>query len=97
MPRKLPEKARRPGRKSRRFGKQVLYLSSPFSAPVKEGQKIDVLIDDIGSSGDGIARIRNFPIFVPKTRVGERLRVRIVKVERRFAIAERLSQKGESR
>jgi predicted RNA-binding protein with TRAM domain len=94
MPRKLPEKARRiERRRSRRYGKQKFYSPSPPSAPVEEGQEIDVSINDIGSSGDGIARIQNFPIFVPKTKVGEHLKVRITKVGRKFAVAEKLSEK----
>jgi predicted RNA-binding protein with TRAM domain len=37
-----------------------------------------------------MARIQNFPIFVPKTKAGERLRIRITKVGGRFAVAEKL-------
>lgn len=95
MPRKIPEKARRPERKSRRFGKKRLYLTPLSSAPVAKGQEIEVSITDIGSSGDGIARIQNFPIFVPKTRVGERLKVRIMKVGREFAVAEKLCEQED--
>ena len=94
MPRKTPDKARLTAKRSRRFGKRRVYLTSPSSGPVKEGQEIDVFINDIGSGGDGIARIQNFLIFVPKTRVGERLKVRIIKVGRRFAIAEEIKRKG---
>jgi 23S rRNA (uridine2552-2'-O)-methyltransferase len=93
MPRKpLPEKARRTERK-RTFGNQRLYSTFPTSAPVKEDQEIDVLINDIGSNGDGMARIQNFPIFVPKTKAGEHVKIRITKVGGRFAVAERLSEK----
>ncbi len=81
MPRKLPEKARPPERRNRRFGKQESHLTFPSQAPVKESQEIDVFINDIGSRGDGITRIQGFPIFVPKTRVGEHAKVRIIKVE----------------
>jgi len=47
------------------------------------------MIDDIGSRGDGIARIMGYLIFVPQAKIGERLKVRIVKVGRKFAIAEK--------
>lgn len=95
MPRKIPEKAKRPERRSRRFGKQRFYATPLSSAPVKEGQEIDVFINDISSKGDGITRIQNFPIFVPKTKVGERLKVRIIKVGRRFAVAEKLCEQED--
>ena len=95
MPRKLPEKARRLERRSRRFGKQRLHPTSTSLAPVEESQKIDVFINDISSRGDGITRIQNFPIFVPKTKVGERLKVKIIKVGRKFAVAEKLNKQED--
>jgi predicted RNA-binding protein with TRAM domain len=94
MPRKPPEKARRTERK-RTFGNQALYSTFPSSAPVKECQEIDVFINDIGSSGDGMARIQNFPIFVPKTKAEERLKIRIIKIGGRFAVAERLREEED--
>ncbi len=89
MPRRLPEKTKTLNR-SRRGVKRAEYQSSVFQQiPVSEGQEIDVVIDDIGSRGDGITRVQGFLIFVPKARIGERLRVKIVRVGRKFAIAEK--------
>jgi len=89
MPRRLPEKIKTVDRISRRF-KRAGYQSSVFQElPVREGQEIDVVIDDIGSKGDGITRVQGYLIFVPKARVGERVRVKIVRVGRKFAIAEK--------
>lgn len=59
--------------------------------PVKENQEIDVVIDDIGSRGDGIARIQGYLIFVPNSKIGERVKVRILSVGGKFAVAERIS------
>jgi len=59
--------------------------------PLKEGQELNVVIDDIGSKGDGISRIGGHMIFVPKAKIGERLRVKILQVNRRFAVAEKSS------
>jgi len=90
MPRRLPEKPRhvRPRRPQKR---EREYDSLPFQrAPVSVGQEIDVIIDDIGSRGDGITRIGTFLVFVPETKVGERLKVKIVSVGRKFAIAEKI-------
>jgi len=93
MPRRLPEKARRVGRPRGARGRRYYPKSLFRSAPVREGDELEVLIDDIGSRGDGIARIRDFLIFVPQARVGERLRVRVLQVREKFAIAEKLKSK----
>ena len=94
MPRRLPEKTKTAPRKPRRFGSSGRFRSSrPFfqAAPVKENQELEVVIDDIGSRGDGIARIQSYMIFVPKSKIGERVKVRIVSVREKFAVAERMA------
>lgn len=55
--------------------------------PVKVGEEYDVVIESIGSRGDGVARIQGFIVFVPGSRVGDHLRVKIESVSRRFAVA----------
>lgn len=95
MPRRLPEKTKNAPKKPRRYGSQSRYRPSrPFVQqfkPVKENEEIEVVIDDIGSRGDGIARIESFLIFVPKSKMGERVKVRIRSVGDKFALAERIS------
>ncbi len=58
-------------------------------APVKVGETYDVSIDDIAKEGDGIARIEGFVIFVPATKVGDKVKIKVNKVMRKFAIAEK--------
>jgi predicted RNA-binding protein with TRAM domain len=58
-------------------------------APVKVGESYDVSIDDIAKEGDGIARVEGFVIFVPQTKVGDKVRITVNKVMRKFAIAEK--------
>lgn len=94
MPRRLPDKTKNAARKPRRFGSQSRYNPGrPFlqSKPVKENQEMEVIIDDIGSRGDGIARIEGYLIFVPGGKVGERVRVKIRSTGEKFALAERLA------
>lgn len=55
--------------------------------PVMEGKTYNVKIEDIGAEGDGIAKIDNFPIFVPGTKVGDNVEVKIEKVFRSNAFA----------
>jgi predicted RNA-binding protein with TRAM domain len=94
MPRRLPDKTKNAPRKPRRFGSKSRYRpSGPFlqMRPVKENQEIEVVIDDIGSRGDGIARIEGYLIFVPRCKIGERITVRIRSVNEKFALAERMT------
>lgn len=63
----------------------------PFSAlpkPVKVGEELDVSITDISRRGDGIARVRGFVIFVPRTKPGDSVKIRVTSVGPRFAVAE---------
>ena len=91
MPRRPPEKTRRAPKRKSREKRTRKYEPIPFQGtPVKAGQEIDVIIDDIGSRGDGITRIHGFLVFVPEAKVGERLKVKIVSVGRKFAIAEKI-------
>jgi predicted RNA-binding protein with TRAM domain len=94
MPRRLPEKTKNAPRKARRFGSQSRFRPSrPFlsTRPVKENQEIEVVIDDIGSRGDGIAKMQSYLIFVPRCKIGERVKVRIRSVGEKFALAEKVA------
>lgn len=59
-----------------------------FDKPVEEGDVVEVEIDDLGSKGDGIARVEGFVIFVPGGEVGETYDVEVTSVGRKFAFAE---------
>jgi len=86
MPRRLPERTRQTERNPRRFGGMQFHPSiQPI--PVNEGQEMEVVINDIGSRGDGIVRIQGFLIFVPQTKMGERLKIKILRAGTKFAIA----------
>ena len=94
MPRRLPEKTKHAPKKPRRFGSRRRFRPSrPFfpATPVKENQELDVVIDDIGSRGDGISKIQGFLIFVPHSKIGERVKVKILSVGEKFAVAERIA------
>ncbi|MCD6371391.1 MAG: TRAM domain-containing protein [Candidatus Aenigmarchaeota archaeon] len=58
--------------------------------PVKVGEEYDVEISEIGSKGDGIARIKNFVVFVKDTKKGEKTRIKITEVHGRFAVGEKV-------
>ncbi|MCL9815866.1 23S rRNA (uridine(2552)-2'-O)-methyltransferase [Natronocalculus amylovorans] len=67
-----------------------LYLVGKhyLTAPVRSGDEIAVEIIDVGSEGDGIAKVEDFTVFVPETETGETHTVRITDVKPRFAFAD---------
>ncbi|HOI72484.1 MAG TPA: TRAM domain-containing protein [Methanobacterium sp.] len=62
----------------------------PKTAPIQEGEEYEVKIEDVGKEGDGITRIEGFVVFVPDTKVGDEVKVRITSVRRRFAFGEKV-------
>ena len=56
--------------------------------PVEIGQEYDVDIKETSRRGEGIARIQGLVIFVPNTKNGDHVKIRIKRVSRRFAEAE---------
>ena len=61
-----------------------------YAAPVEAGVEYDVEIEDIAREGDGIARIEGFVVFVPDTKVGDKIKISVEKVMRRFAIGHKV-------
>ncbi len=56
--------------------------------PVEVGDVRSVRIEAIGSSGDGIAKIEGFVIFVPGAKLNDEVTIRITKVLRKYGFAE---------
>ena len=56
---------------------------------IAEGGEYEVTIQGISKRGDGIAKIGDFIIFVPRSEVGSKLKIRIIRVDRyaRYATA----------
>jgi len=59
-----------------------------FDKPVSEGDVVEVEVDDLGSKGDGIARVEGFVVFVPGGEVGETYEVEVNSVGNKFGFAE---------
>jgi predicted RNA-binding protein with TRAM domain len=57
-------------------------------APVKVGDEIDVKIEAVGEKGDGIAKKDGFVLFVPNTKEGDEVKVKVTRVLRRVGFAE---------
>jgi len=59
-----------------------------ISPPVEAEEEYNLEIEGVGSKGDGIAKINGYTIFIPKTSVGDKVKVKITKVLPKFAFAE---------
>jgi predicted RNA-binding protein with TRAM domain len=57
-------------------------------APVREGDEIDVKIEAVGEKGDGIAKKQGFVLFVPKTKAGDEVRIKVTRVLKNAGFAE---------
>ncbi|KQC16008.1 MAG: 23S rRNA (uridine(2552)-2'-O)-methyltransferase [Methanothrix sp.] len=57
-----------------------------FLPPVKVGDVLDLEIVGIGKSGDGIAEVEGFKVFVPGASVGDRVHVRIRSIRSGHAV-----------
>ncbi len=55
--------------------------------PVEEGKEYEVDVKEISRRGEGIARVEGFVVFVPNTKVGDRVKIRVTKITARFASA----------
>ncbi|MBS3055271.1 MAG: TRAM domain-containing protein [Candidatus Aenigmarchaeota archaeon] len=64
--------------------------------PVNVGEEYDVEISEVGSRGDGIARVKNFVVFVNGAKQGEKLKIKIKDVRNRFAIGEKVGGESEA-
>jgi predicted RNA-binding protein with TRAM domain len=73
------------GRGERRSGIKPNYF---LPKPVKVGDELDLTIEATASKGDGIAKKDGYVIFVKDAKQGDSVKVKVVEVRARFAIAE---------
>ncbi len=56
--------------------------------PVEIGKEYDVEIEETSRRGEGIARIKGLVTFVPNAKPGDKVKIKITRISRRFAEAE---------
>ncbi len=57
--------------------------------PVDVGQELEVTIESKGKSGDGVAKVSGYVIFVKgETEIGQKYMIKIVRMGRSFATGE---------
>lgn len=57
-----------------------------FKSPLKVGEEYDVEITKVGKEGDGIATIKRCPVFIPETKIGDKVKVKISDVKGKIAM-----------
>ena len=74
---------------SRDESSEVYVIGKGFlTAPISKGDVLEVTVENVGSEGDGIAKVEGFTVFVPGVEAGETVEVRIDDVKPRFAFAQ---------
>jgi len=76
-----------------RFGRS---RRQPLPKPVEVGEEYDVDIQELSRRGEGIARIKGLVTFIPNTKPGDHLKVRITRIGRRYAEARAVADLTES-
>ncbi|MBS3760034.1 23S rRNA (uridine(2552)-2'-O)-methyltransferase [Halodesulfurarchaeum sp.] len=61
-----------------------------LTAPVSEGETVEVSIEATGEDGDGIAYVEGYTIFVPDTRIGDEVTIEIGDVKPRYGFGKRI-------
>lgn len=56
--------------------------------PVKVGDELDVTISEISRRGDGLTRVQGFVIFVPNTKQGDSVKIKITQVKPSYAVGQ---------
>ncbi|WP_142415128.1 23S rRNA (uracil(1939)-C(5))-methyltransferase RlmD [Hathewaya massiliensis] len=53
--------------------------------PVIKNKEYELEIESMGFQGEGVAKVNNFTVFIPGAIVGEKVRAKILKIEKKFA------------
>jgi len=69
--------------KIRRFPKSYF-----MPKPVKVSEELDVDITEMSKRGDGMTRIKGYVIFVPNTKMGDNVKIKITQIRPNHAIGE---------
>ncbi|MEZ5965607.1 MAG: 23S rRNA (uracil(1939)-C(5))-methyltransferase RlmD [Planctomycetota bacterium] len=59
--------------------------------PVRPEQDVEMVIDTVGHDGDGLGKVGNYVVFVPRAMAGERVRARITSAGRKHGRADLLA------
>ena len=55
--------------------------------PVELGEELEVEINELSPKGEGIARSQGYVIYVPDTKPGERVKIKVIRITEKAANA----------
>ena len=85
------------GRREGGYGRREGGYGQRFPPkPVEIGKEYDVEIAETSRRGEGIARIKGLVVFIPNTKPGDHVKIRVTRISRRFCEAEVVG-KGEAK
>jgi predicted RNA-binding protein with TRAM domain len=64
--------------------------------PVEEGKEYEVIVEGIGSKGDGIARYQGFVVVVPGVELGDKIKVKIDAVRGKVSFGSVVEKLGKA-
>ncbi|ADE36040.1 23S rRNA (uridine(2552)-2'-O)-methyltransferase [Methanohalophilus mahii] len=74
---------------SRSESAEIYVVGKKFlTAPIRKGEEYDVVIERMGSGGDGTAFVEGFVVFICDTEKGEKVRIKVRDVKPNFAFAD---------
>jgi len=75
-------------RASRDSSSELYLVAKGFlTAPIREGDHLEVTIEDVGSEGDGIAKVDGYTLFVSGTETGDTVEIRVDDVKPNYGFA----------
>ena len=77
--------------RSYRVGRGTGIIVQRGPTPIEVGKEYELEVTEISNQGDGIARVRGFIVFVKKGKIGQKPKVKIVRVGNTFAVAKIVS------
>ncbi len=77
----------------RRFGQRRGGFNR--RAPVRVGDEIEVDIEAVGEKGDGIAKKDGFVLFIPNTKEGDHVKIKVTRVLRSVGFGEKIEESTE--
>ncbi len=56
--------------------------------PVKVGDELEVTVSEVSKRGDGLVRIEGYVVFIPNTKQGDTVKIRITQIRPNYAVAQ---------
>lgn len=72
----------------KRSPKNAKNRGRSVSYPISVGEEYDVSIFDVAPNGEGVAKIKNYPVFIKNAKLNERVKIRITSLTAGAADAE---------